>query len=202
MIFIDQISLAFRTLVVPKRTFKLLKVQRISDTLVYILTIGWITAIISGILRDFGVDYSRPSNAGGSAQLFAAWGIKVLNLDMGNLFEVLVFALLVMIGYIALAIISTIVLAVITWLLFGRPDFEDFPRLSFIAIVYGMTPGFLFGWVPNPFYFVGLWATLWQSLAIKEIFNFSWKDTVIAVLAWIFIVAILHDLAVLFYNFL
>ena len=202
MIFIDQISLAFRTLVVPKRTFKLLKVQRISDTLVYILTIGWITAIISGILRDFGVDYSRPSNAGGSAQLFAAWGIKVLNLDMGNLFEVLVFALLVMIGYIALAIISTIVLTVITWLLLGRLDFRDFPRLSFIAIVYGMTPGFLFGWVPNPFYFVGLWATLWQSLAIKEIFNFSWKDTVIAVFTWIFIVAILHDLAVMFYNFL
>jgi len=202
MIFIDQLSLAFRTLVVPKRTFKLLKVQRISDTLVYILTIGWITAIISGILRNFGVDYSRPSNAGGSAQLFAAWGVKVLSLDMGNSFEVLVFALLVMIGYIALAIISTIVLAVITWLLFGRPDFEDFPRLSFIAIVYGMTPGFLFGWVPNPFYFVGLWATLWQSLAIKEIFNFSWKDTVIAVFTWIFIVAILHDLAVMFYNFL
>jgi len=80
------------------------------------------------------------------------------------------------------------------WLVMGRPAFGDFPRLSAVAVVYGMTPGFLFGWAPNPFYAVGLWATLWQALAVREVFGLFWGRAVSVVLLWIIVVGVLHGM--------
>ena len=109
--------------------------------------------------------------------------------------EALFFAGFVMAGYLILAAVSVPVLASAAWLVMGRPAFGDLPRLSAVAVVYGMTPGFLFGWAPNPFYAVGLWATLWQALAVKEVFSLSWGRAATAVLLWIVVVGVLHDLA-------
>jgi hypothetical protein len=67
------------------------------------------------------------------------------------------------------------------------------------AVLYGMTPGFLFGWVPNPFYLVGLWTTLWQALAIKKMFDFGWVKTIVMVLCWILIIGVIHDAASYFW---
>jgi hypothetical protein len=109
--------------------------------------------------------------------------------------EALLFAVLVMVGYLILAVVSVPVLASASWLVMGRPAFGDMIRLSAVAVVYGMTPGFLFGWVPNPFYAMGLWATLWQALAVREVFGLSWGRAVVAVVLWIVVVGVLHDLA-------
>jgi len=192
---LERLRLAYRIVVDPLGAFRRLKDKGFRDSLCHILTFGWVTAVLSGALSLYGVDYTNPSNAGGSAQLFAPWALKVLGLEVGGLAETLFFAGFVMAGYLILTAVSVPVLASAAWLVMGRPAFGDLPRLSAVAVVYGMTPGFLFGWVPNPFYAVGLWATLWQALAVKEVFSLSWGRAVVAVLLWVVVVGLLHDLA-------
>jgi hypothetical protein len=192
---LERLHLAYRIVVDPLGAFRSLKDKGFRDSLYHILTLGWVTALISGALSLYGVDYTNPSNAGGSAQLFAPWALKVLGLEMGGFSEALFFAGFVMAGYLILAAVSIPVLASAAWLVMGRPAFGDIPRLSAVAVVYGMTPGFLFGWVPNPFYAVGLWATLWQALAVKEWLGLSWERTAATVLLWIVVVGVLHDVA-------
>jgi hypothetical protein len=191
----ERLRLVYRIVVDPLGAFSGLKDKGFRDSLCHMLTLGWVTALLSGALSLYGVDYTNPSNAGGSAQLFAPWAIERLGLDVGGFAEAMFFAGFVMAGYLILAAVSVLVLAAAAWLVTGRPAFGDLPRLSAVAVVYGMTPGFLFGWVPNPFYAVGLWATLWQALAVREVFSLSWGRTVVAVLFWIIAVGVIHDLA-------
>jgi hypothetical protein len=192
---LERLRLTYRIVVDPLGAFKSLRDKGFRDSLCHILTLGWVTALLSGALSLYGVDYTNPSNAGGSAQLFAPWALKVLGLEVGGFGEALFFAGFVMAGYLILAAVSAPVLASAAWLVMGRPALSDLLRLSAVAVVYGMTPGFLFGWVPNPLYAVGLWATLWQALAVREVFGLSWMRTVVAVLLWITVVGVIHDLA-------
>jgi hypothetical protein len=192
---LERLRLAYRIVVDPLGAFRSLKGKGFKDSLCHILTLGWVTALLSGALSLYGVDYTNPSNAGGSAQLFAPWALKALGLEVGGLGEALFFAGFVMAGYLILAAVSAPVLATAACLVTGRRSFSNLLRLSAVAVVYGMTPGFLFGWVPNPFYAVGLWATLWQALAVREVFGLSWGRTVVAVLLWITVVGVIHDLA-------
>lgn len=94
-------------------------------------------------------------------------------MEVGGVAEALFFAGFVMAGYLTLDAVSVPMLASAVWLVTGRPAFGETLRRAAVAVVYGMTPGFLFGWVPNPFYSVGLWATLWQTLAVREVFSLS-----------------------------
>jgi len=192
---LERLRLSYRVMVDPLGAFRSLKDKGFRDSLCHILTFGWVTAFLSGVLSLCGVDYANPSNAGGSAQLFAPWALEALGLGVGGPAEALLFAGFVMAGYIVLAVVSVPVLAAAVWLATERPAFSEFPRLSAVAVVYGMTPGFLFGWVPNPFYAVGLWATVWQGLAVREVFGLSLWRTVVVVLAWILVVGVLYELA-------
>jgi len=192
---LEQLRLAYGIIVDPLESFRSFRDRGFRDSLCHVLTFGWVTALVSGFLSLYGVDYTNPSNAGGSAQLFAPWALEVLGLKVGGVGEALFFAGFVMAGYLILAAVSAPVLASVAWLVMGRPAFCEFPRLSAVAVVYGMTPGFLFGWAPNPFYAVGLWATVWQGLAVREVFSLSWGRTVLVVLLWIVVVGIIHDLA-------
>lgn len=195
MACLERLRLVLRIMVDPLGAFRSLKDKGFRDSLCHVLTIGWVTALLSGALSLMGVDYTNPSNAGGSAQLFAPWALETLGLEVGGPAEVLFFAGFVMAGYLVLAAVSAPVLASAAWLVMGRPAFGEFPRLSAVAVVYGMTPGFLFGWAPNPFYAVGLWATVWQGLAVREVFSLSWGRAVVVVLLWIVVVGVLYDLA-------
>ena len=195
MACLERLRLVRRIMVDPLGAFRSLKDKGFRDSLCHVLTLGWVTALLSGVLSLMGVDYTNPSNAGGSAQLFAPWALEVLGLEVGGLAGVLFFAGFVMAGYLILAAVSVPVLASAARLVMGRPAFGDLPRLSAVAVVYGMTPGFLFGWAPNSFYAVGLWATLWQALAVKEVFSLSWGRAVAVVLLWILVVGVLHEFA-------
>ena len=192
--FLERLRLAYRIIVDPRGSFRSLEDKGFRESLYHMLIYGWVTAFLSGVLSLLGVDYSDPANAGGSAQLFAPWALEGLGLELGGVAEVLFFAGFVMAGYIILAAVSAPVLASVVWLVTGRPAYSETLRRAAVAVVYGMTPGFLFGWVPNPFYAVGLWATLWQTLAVKEVFSLSWRRAAVAVLLWIVVVGVLHDL--------
>ena len=70
---LEQLRLAYRIMVDPLGAFRSLKDKGFRDSLCHILTFGWVTALLSGVLSLMGVDYTNPSNAGGSAQLYAPW---------------------------------------------------------------------------------------------------------------------------------
>jgi hypothetical protein len=195
-----KLYLVYRIIIDPINSFKLLKDLRVYDSICYILSFGWVTALFSGFLSLYGIDYSNPSNVGGSAQLFACWALQILNQESNSVITVLFFAFLVMVGYLTLAFVSTPIVASIAWLFTGRTNFNYLIKLAYIAVIYGMTPGFLFGWIPNPFYLIGIWATLWQGLAVKEVYSLSWWKALTVVSSWIIIVGVIHDLAELLIN--
>lgn len=188
---------AFRIIVDPMGVFRSVKGEGgFRKPIRFLLVFGWVTAILSGVLSLYGVDYTNPSNVGGSAQLLAPWILMYFEDGFSGASWVAAFAILIMIGYLVLTAISIPVLALITWTMKGRrQSLNSSLSGSAKAILYGMTPGFLFGWVPNPLYLVGLWATLWQALAVKEILELSWVKTVVIVLCWIIIVGVIHDAA-------
>lgn len=194
---LDLLQLTYRIVIDPNRTFQSLRGDvGYKKPLTLMLVFGWVTAILSGIFSLYGVDYTNPSNAGGSAQLFAPWFIKNYIPDIQGVAYVTAFSSLVMVGYIILTALSMPILAFVARMIRGRGStFSIHLSSAFKAIVYGMTPGFLFGWVPNPLFLVGLWATLWQALAVKEIFELGYLKTVIVVLCWILIVGLTHDAA-------
>ncbi len=191
------LRLAYMILINPLQAFSSVRGEvGYRGPLVFLLVFGWVTAIMSGALSLFGVDYSNPSNAGGSAQLFAPCVIGNYAPNLQGITHVAVFAVLVMVGYVILTALSIPVLALVAWVMKGRSERRSVCLSSATkAVLYGMTPGFLFGWVPNPLYLVGLWATLWQALAVKEMFDFGWVKTIAAVLCWVLIVGVIHDAA-------
>ena len=191
------LRLAYMILVNPLQAFSSVRGEAsYRGPLVFLLVFGWVTAIISGALSLYGVDYSNPSNAGGSAQLFAPWVIDNYASNLQGVTCVAVFAVLVMVGYVILTALSIPVLALVAWVMKGRSGpLSVCLSTASKAVLYGMTPGFLFGWVPNPLYLVGLWATLWQALAVKKMFDFGWVKTIAVVLCWILIVGVIHDAA-------
>jgi hypothetical protein len=194
---LNLLRLAYRIFVDPFGAFSSLRNETgYRGSMTFLLVFGWVTAVMSGALSLYGVDYSNPSNAGGSAQIFAPWVIENYASSLQGAARAAAFAVLVMVGYIILATLSILVLALVGWVMKGRNGPLSV-RLSGAskAVLYGMTPGFLFGWVPNPFYLVGLWTTLWQALAIKKMFDFGWVKTIVVVLCWILIIGVIHDAA-------
>lgn len=152
-------------------------------------------------MNEFGVDYTNPSNAGGSAQLFGPWMIQTFAPSLRGAGRVLVFALSVEAGYLILSLLSVLVVALIARALAKDPEGKKSPFLKALkAVCYGMGPGLFFGWIPNPVYLFGLWATAWQALGIHVYFGLTRVRTIVTTILWVLIVGGLHDIAFLVWT--
>ena len=189
-------AFAVRSLYSPIKSFSSVKGERsYANPLIFLLWFGLITAFLSGVLNELGVDYSNPSNAGGSAQLFAPWVIQNFAPNLGGPARVLVFALSVEAGYLILTSLSVVVVAAIARALVqGSEARQSLILKSLKAVCYGMGPGLFFGWIPNPVYFFGIWATVWQALAIYVYFDLTRIGAITTVMLWVSAVGVIHDI--------
>ena len=171
-------------------------------SLTYLLVAGLITSILGGLLAVFvGVSYLNPSNCGGSAQIFAHWLVFVwLNLEEWWS-QLIMFALSNQVGYLILALLSATTLAWITSLA-SDSSFRELVAPTMSAICYGMTPGVLFGWIPNPVFLFGLMALVYQAVAFWIILELTKRRAAALMFVWLVLFGLLQDLAVFIFSFL
>lgn len=185
---------AIKSLYSPVKTFSSTKEEKsYTNPFIFILGFGLITAFLSSILNELGVDYSNPSNAGGSAQLLGPWVVQNLTPNVVGLARILMFTLSVEVGYLILTSLSVSLVSMIASFLIDREKKQGLFLKALKAVCYGFGPGLFFGWVPNPIYLFGLWALIWQAIAVYVYFEFTKMKAAITVVSWIVITGILHD---------
>ncbi len=178
----------------PVRSFERLRGRPVRDSMTFLLTYGLVTSVLSAILATLcGVDYSNPSNCGGSAQLFAHWVVFEWLALSDWLLMIASFALSNELGYLILGLISGLIIAGGITVLDDKP-LDDSLRPGFSAVCYGMTPGLILGWIPNPFFLIGILALVYQAVAIWVMSDLSAKRTVALVLLWVVSLALVQDL--------
>lgn len=180
----------------PVEAFRKLRTRPILVSLTYLLVTGMITSILGGLLAVFlGVNYLNPSNCGGSAQIFAHWLVFVwLNLEELGL-QIILFILSNQGGYLILALLSAPTLAWITSLA-SDSSFRELVAPTMSAICYGMTPGVLLGWIPNPLFLFGLMALVYQAVAFWIMLGLTKRRAAALMLVWLILFGLLQDLAV------
>jgi hypothetical protein len=181
-------------LIRPMRSFEGLRGRPVRGSMSFLLTYGLVTSVLSAVLATFvGVDYSNPSNCGGSAQLFAHWVVFEWLKSSDWLSTIVFFVLSNELGYLILGAVSGLIIAGGITVLDHKP-LDDFLRPGFSAVCYGMTPGLILGWIPNPFFLVGILALIYQAVAIWVMSDLSAKRTVALVLLWVVSLALVQDL--------
>jgi hypothetical protein len=191
----------FKILVNPIPNFENKKNKSFLESIFFMLFFGLITSVSSAYLAIYlNIDYANPSNCGGSAQIFADWVVfKYIKISNSNL-AIIVFIIANELGYLILGILSVIIITLLVKIP-KKNNFKNLIEPSMAGICYGMTPGLLLGWIPNPFFLIGIMAAIYQSLAIWKILDLSKKAAILIILGWILITGVLHDIIELLLKF-
>jgi hypothetical protein len=189
-------------LVRPLSSLEALREEPLPASMAYLLVFGLVTSVIAGVLSSlYGVNYQEPSNCGGSAQIFAHWFTYVIVANPDWLVSALLFIASNEIGYLILAGVSAVVLAGSASLLSDERA-RSLLAPAMAAVCYGMTPGILFGWIPNPFYLTGVLALIYQLAALWVMMKLTKTRTVVLGILWLVLVGIVQDGAVLIFEML
>lgn len=193
-------QLPLRIVVSPFSCYDSLKSKSVRQSITYLLVIGMIASVLSGLLSALaGIDYQNPSNCGGSAQIFAHWFTYVWLGETDWIRATSFFIVTNQLGYLVLALLSGPLLAGLgAVLLRGAP--KDLLGPAMAAVCYGMTPGILFGWIPNPFFFFGVLALVYQILALWKMMELTVPMALLLGLLWLVLLGFFQDLAVLVFK--
>ena len=93
-----------------------------------------------------------------------------------------------------LAVASAPILAALISVATGR-KLKQLLTPTTSAICYGMTPGSVFGWIPNPFFLFGIMALVYQGLAFFAMLELSKRDTILLLITWLIVFGLLQDVA-------
>ncbi|TFF91346.1 hypothetical protein EU545_04395 [Candidatus Thorarchaeota archaeon] len=185
----------------PLSVYETLKTCSIFSSLSYLLALGLTTSILSGLLAALvGVDYQNPSNCGGSAQILAHWFTYTWVGETDLIRSISLFIVVNEIGYLLLALMSAPLLAAASFL-FVKEAQTELLRSAMSAVCYGMTPGLVLGWVPNPFFIFGVLALGYQALALWKMMGLSAAKSVLVCVVWLVVFGVLQDLAVFIFDF-
>jgi len=162
----------------PSETFDNSKDDTIGDAFKYFVVILMIYALIISVL--VAVAFSR------FASMLGMLGIPMMALGaaVGPLFAVGFFILMLMIGIISV-FIDGFWLHIWVYLFGGREGVEE----TLKAVMYGATPGCLFGWIP----LVGLiWSVIVEIIGVRQLHGLSTEKAVLAVIIAIAIPLIIY----------
>ena len=192
---IPEWQLPIRVLIQPLRTYRHLKDRSLKRSMLFILMFGMITSVASGLLSSLvGIDYQNPANCGGSAQIFAHWFTYSLLGETSWLRATAVFVIANETGYLLLAAISGPLLAGLAGLLMKR-NAAELVHPAMAAVCYGMTPGLLLGWIPNPFFAIGILALVYQVIALWRMLELTGKQAIIIGALWLILLGLVQDAA-------
>ena len=165
----------------PSETFDNSKDDTIGDAFKYFVVILTIFAVIISIL--LGVAFSL------FAAMLGMLGVPMMTLGaaMGPLFAVVFFILTLVSGIIGV-FIGGLWLHIWVYLLGGREGVEQ----TIKALMYGVTPGYLLGWIPIVGIIGGIWSLIVEIIGIRQLHELSTGKAVLAVIIAIAIPLIIY----------
>jgi len=157
-------------LVRPAETFRAVRDETFGDVITYFAVLLIINAVLSAIVallgfRAFGMPGSAIAGAGGVGAVIGAF----------------IFALIA--GVIGL-ILGSILLHIGVVVMGGHGGFMQ----TFKAVVYGLTPYYLLGWIPIIGGLAGIWGLIVEIIGIRELHDMT---TGRAVIAWLISIVII-----------
>jgi len=138
----------------PVETLEKLRSEKAYNALVFLLTIGAVTALLTPIQVLLGFEDVNGLHAGGQAEYLAKDVSAMYKLGLEYR------PLLVEVFYVFILAFSTGYLHVILKVAGGKGSVKD----TFKMIAYGDAPGLLFGWIPYFATVAAVWAAVIQLL--------------------------------------
>ena len=169
----------------PSETFDNSKDDTIGDAFKYFVVILTIFAVIISIL--LGVAFSL------FAAMLGMLGVPMMTLGAatGPLFAVVFFILTLVSGIIGV-FIGGLWLHIWVCLLGGREGVEQ----TIKALMYGVTPGYLLGWIPIVGIIGGIWSLIVEIIGIRQLHELSTGKAVLAVIIAIAIPLIIYTVII------
>lgn len=163
----------------PVETFRAARDETFGDAVVYFIALLIVNAVLSAIIGYLGL---RAAGLFGAPSA-GAGGVGAM---------VTVFIAAVVLGVIGLAV-GSILLHIGVLVMGGRGGIIQ----TFKAVVYGLTPYYLLGWIPVVGLLAALWALIVEILGIRELHEMSTERAIVAWVISIVIIAIVLALLIL-----
>ncbi len=157
----------------PAETFRAVREETFGDAVTYFVILLIVNAVLSAIVgylgfRAIGMPGADIAGAGGLGAMIA------------------VFIAAVILGIISL-VVGSILLHFGVVIMGGRGGFVQ----TFKAVLYGLTPYYLFGWVPVIGGLAGIWGLIVEILGIRELHDMTSGRAAIAWLISLVIVLVI-----------
>ncbi len=163
----------------PSDTFDASMEDTVGDAFKYYVVILAIYAVLSAII--VAVAFSL------FAGILGTFGVRTMTFGaaMGPLVAVGVFVGVLVSGIIGV-FIGGLWLHIWVYLVGGRNGIEE----TIKAVIYGMTPSLLLGWIPVVGFIAGIWALIVEIIGVRQLHELSTGKAVLAVIIAIIIPAI------------
>lgn len=172
----------------PVETFRAVKDEPLGKAFGYYALLSLITPVLLGVL-------------------FLVIGLSALaflpKLIGTSLFASSLIGLLITIGLYGFSLINIWISGLIVHLgvlIFIRPN--QGIRETYKALMYGLTPFLLFGWVPFLNYLIAMWAIILEVIGLKELHKTSVGKAIAALVIILLIIIIIGVILVLLLGFL
>ena len=169
----------------PSETFDNSKDDTIGDAFKYFVVILMIYALIISVL--VAVAFSLFASMLGMLRI----PMMALGAAVGPLFAVGFFILMLVSGIISV-FIGGLWLHIWVYLLGGREGVEQ----TIKALMYGVTPGYLLGWIPIVGIIGGIWSLIVEIIGIRQLHELSTGKAVLAVIIAIAIPLIIYTVII------
>ncbi|MCZ7397082.1 MAG: YIP1 family protein [Candidatus Methanoperedens sp.] len=156
----------------PSKTFDALKEETIGEAIKYYAVIVAIYAVLSALLFSlaFGSMFGKLGTMMGAG---ATGGIAM-------------FMILFIFGIIGI-FISSAIFHIFVYLVGGRKGLSQ----TIKAVIYGSTPGLLFGWIPIIGMIAGIWSLVLEVLGIRQLHEITTGKAILAVVIMLVILTVL-----------
>jgi hypothetical protein len=162
--------LALNMLRSPLETLERVRSEKIQNALVFLLTVGAVTALLTPFQVILGFEDVNGLHAGGQAEYLA--------MDVSTRYKLgLEYRpLLVEVFYVFILSVTTGYFHIILRVAGGKGSLKD----TFVMIAYGDAPGLLFGWIPYFATVAAIWAAVIQLL-VGPVFlhKLSWTRAIV-----------------------
>ncbi|MDP2767295.1 MAG: YIP1 family protein [Candidatus Methanoperedens sp.] len=163
----------------PSKTFDASKEDTLSDAVQYYAIIVAIYSLLFALLFAFA--FSLVGSMMGFGQLGMMTGTGA---GIGG--AISIFIMLLIFGIIG-AFIGGAILHIFVYIVGGRKGIAQ----TIKAVMYGSTPGLLFGWIPVIGFIASIWSLILEILGIRQLHELTTGRAVLAVLIPVVIMVVL-----------
>ncbi len=163
----------------PSKTFDALKEEPLKEAVKYYAVIAVVYSALLALLLAF---------AGSLVGTMMGFGNLGMMMGTGaGIGAAIIFFVMIMISEIAGAFIGGAILHIFVYIVGGRRGIAQ----TIKAIMYGSTPGLLFGWIPVINFIAIIWSLVAEIIGIRQLHELTTGKAILAVILPIIIAIIL-----------